>query len=142
MIRYLLTLYIAVGSSAQADESPFTGRFLGTGRACYGMLAVRTQTISWLTSFNQCQAPYNLIERLDSNGRLRMTWRITQSKPACRYEIISLAHDGGANQDIGWTVTGYGSEQSFMNDKRAGYAAAAPDIMSCYLVRDSGKDAR
>ena len=130
------------GTDGQAGEAPFTGRFVGTGRACYGMLAVHTQTISWLTTFSQRQAPYTLVEHTDSDGHLRITWRFTRSIPACRYHLISLTHDGGPDQDIGWNVTGYGSEQSYLADKRAGYTAATPDTMSCYLVRNSGKEAR
>lgn len=143
MIRRLLTLCTAVVLTAQAVEAPFTGRFVGTGRACYGMLAVRTQTISWLTSFSQCQAlPYELAEQTDGDGHLRITWRFTRSTPACRYQIISLTHDGGPDQDIGWNVTGYGSQQSYLRDKSAGYKGATPDTMSCYLVRDSGQAPR
>ena len=142
MIRLALALCMAVGVTARASEAPFTGRFLGTGRACYGMLAVRTQTISWRTTFSQCQAPYKLVERTDSDGHLRITWRFTRSISACRYQLISLTHDGGPDQDIGWNVTGYGSEQSYLADKRAGCPAASPDTMSCYLVRDSGKEPR
>ena len=139
MIRSALALCIAVGLTAQAGEAPFTGRFLGTGRSCYGMLAVRTQTISWLTTFSRCQGPYTLVERTDSDGSLRITWRFTRSLPACRYKLISLTHNGGTDQDIGWNVTGYGNEQSYVADKSVGYTAATPDTMSCYLVRDSGK---
>ncbi len=143
MIRHVLTLAMALGLTAQAGEAPFTGRFLGTGRACYGMLAVRTKTISWLTSFSQCQAlPYELVERTDSGGRLRITWRFTRSIPACRYRLISLTHDGGSDQDIGWNVIGYGSEQSYLTDRSGGYTANTPDALSCYLVRDSGKNPR
>lgn len=141
MIRGVLALCMVAGLTAQAGEAPFTGRFLGTGRACYGMLAVRTKTISWLTSFSQCQAlPYELVERADSAGRLRITWRFTRNLPACRYRLISLAHNGGSDKDIGWNVIGYGSEQSYLADKAAGYTAAAPDALSCYLVREQGKN--
>lgn len=143
MMRRLLTLCMAMCLTAQAGEAPFTGRFLGTGRACYGMLAVRTQTISWLTSFSQCKAlPYELVERTDEGGRLRITWRFTRSVPACRYSLITLTHDGGYDQDIGWNVIGYGSEQSYRTDRNAGYTADTPDALSCYLVRDDGQQVR
>jgi len=141
MIRRVLALCMATALTAQAGEAPFTGHFLGTGRACYGMLAVRTKTISWLTSFSQCQKlPYELVERTDRNGHLRITWRFTRSSPACRYRLISLEHNGGPDHDTGWNVTGYGSEQSYVSDKAADYTADTPDALSCYLVRDSGKD--
>lgn len=140
MIGRVLALFLAAGLTAHASEAPFTGRFLGGGRACYGMLAVRTKTISWLTSFSQCKAlPYELVERAGGGAGLRITWRFTRNIPACRYRLISLSHKGGPDKDIGWNVIGYGSEQSYLADKAAGYAADGPDALSCYLVRDEGK---
>ena len=80
-----------------------------------------------------------MVERADNGGRLRITWRFTRNIHACRYQLISLSHDGGLNKDIGWIVNGYGSEQSYVADKTTGYTADAPDALSCYLVRDQGK---
>lgn len=126
--------------AARAAEPPFTGRFLGTGRACYGTLAVRSKTISWLTSFSQCRdLPYELVARDDGGGRLRLTYRFTRGAPACRYQLISLTHDGSRDQDTGWEVTGYGAAQSYLADKASAYTTHAPDTMSCYLIRDPGQ---
>jgi hypothetical protein len=71
-----------------------------------------------------------------------LLWRFTRAIPACRYRLISLTHNGGSDQDIGWNVTGYGSEQSYVTDRSAGYTANMPDALSCYLVRGSGKNPR
>lgn len=128
--------------SAQA-ETPFTGRFLGTGRACYGTLAVQTKTVSWLTSFSQCQTmPVDLIEQDDSGGSLRQTYRFTRGSTSCRFGVVTLTHDGSKNQDIGWQVVGYPTEASYLEDKARGFSTSAPDIMACYLIRDPGQDAR
>ena len=90
-IRHVLTLCLAVGLTAQAGEAPFTGRFLGIGRACHGMLAVRTKTISWLTSFSQCQAlPYELVERTDS-GTLAHNLALHTKHPGLSLPV-DLAH--------------------------------------------------
>ncbi len=141
--RRVLALCLVMGAPALASETPFTGHFLGSGRACYGMFAVRTKTISWLTSFSQCQAlPYELVEHTDSAGRWRSTWRLTRSAPACRYRVISLAHNGGPNKDIGWIIIGYGSEQSYLADKASDFQADSADALSCSVVRDQGKDPR
>jgi hypothetical protein len=140
MIAHLLIgtciLPVAVAS---AEIQPLTGRFLGSGRACYGTLAVRSKTISWLTTFSQCKAvPYELIERNEQAGALRVTYRLKQSNASCRYTILSLTHMGPEG-DSGWDVTGYGSEQSYRADKSSGYKSKADDMMSCYLTRDPGK---
>ncbi len=134
---------IAIGFAAQAAEPPFTGRFLGSGRACYGTFAVHAKTVSWLTSFSQCQAvPVELVERDDSGGVLRLTYRFTRGASSCRFGTVSLAHDGSKSQDIGWQVVGYASEARFLEDKASGYTMNAPDMTSCSLIRDPGKNVR
>ena len=40
----VLAISLVIGLAAQATEPPFTGRFLGSGRACYGTLAVDAKT--------------------------------------------------------------------------------------------------
>jgi hypothetical protein len=137
--------FVLIGASlmavaaSRAETWPLTGRFLGSGRACYGTLAVRTKTISWLTSFSQCKSiPYELIERNQQGEELRVTYRLKLGTDSCRYAVLSLTHTGSA-KDTGWGVTGYGSEHSYQADKASGYSAKDEDMMSCYLTRDSGK---
>jgi hypothetical protein len=133
---------MAIGGTTVADTAPLTGRFLGTGRACYGTLAVRTKTISWLTTFSQCQSvPYKLLERSESSGQLRLTYRFEHAPASCRYRLVSVTHESAAGKDVGWEVTGYGSEGSYNADKSSGYTAKDGTTMSCYLVRDPGKAA-
>lgn len=134
---------VAISLGAQAAAPPFTGRFLGTGRACFGTLAVHTKTVSWLTSFSQCQAlPVELVERDDSGGALRLTYRFTRGTSLCRFGVLSLAHDESKDLDTGWQVVGYATEASFRADKANGYTRNAPDMMSCYLIRDPARNVR
>lgn len=131
---------IAISLTAQAAEPPFTGRFLGSGRACYGTLVVSATTISWLTSFSQCQAvPVELVERDDSGRTVRATYRFKTRSSSCRFTALSLSHDGTKNPDIGWQAVGYASEARFNEDKASGYTINTPDMMSCALIRDPGR---
>ena len=122
--------------TARADTSSFTGHFQGTGRACYGTLAVQPKTISWLTPFSQCKpARYELVERDSHDGQMRMTYRLKSTAAGCRYTVLTLTHRGTAD-DTGWEVTGYGSEQSYRTDKASGYTIRSEDMLSCPLVRE------
>lgn len=139
----LIAFYLVANSAAQAETRPFTGRFLGSGRACYGTLDIREKTISWLTTFSQCKSmSYQLIERYARKAGSRMTFRLRPGAGAggCRYSILSLTHSGSA-ADSGWEVTGYGSEQSYTNDKAGGYEIQSADQMPCYLIRQPGRSA-
>lgn len=133
---------VALSVGAHAATST-TGSFLGTGRACYGTLAVKTKTVSWVTPFSQCQTtPVDLIDQDDSGGSLRRTYRFTRSSASCRYRVLSLTHDGSKDQDLGWQVVGYSTEASFRQDKAGGFSTSTPDMMACYLIRDPEKKAR
>lgn len=131
---------VIISLAAHAAEPPFTGRFLGTGRACYGTLAVQAKTVSWMTSFSQCKAlPATLADRDDSGGSMRLTYRFTRSASSCRFGVVSLSHDKSKDPNSGWQVVGYATEASFVADKASGYKMHTPDIMSCYLIPDPAK---
>jgi hypothetical protein len=138
--RSSAAISIAVGLAAQAAEPPFTGRFLGTGWACYGALAIQAKTVSWLTSFSQCKAlPVALADRDESGGSLRITYRFTRSASSCRFSVVSLFHDGSKDQNTGWQIVGYVTMASFLAGKASGYTMNTPDMMSCYLIPDAAK---
>lgn len=133
---------MALSVGVHAD-TPFTGRFIGTGRACYGSLAVQPETVSWLTSFSQCRTlPVALIEQDDSGGSPRRTFRFTRGSPSCRFEVLSLTHDSAKGMDIGWQVVGYPTQASFLQDKASGFTTNTSEMMACYLIRDPGKNVR
>jgi hypothetical protein len=130
---------LITAGTAQAAPQLSTSSFQGTGRACYGTLNIHPKTISWITPFSQCKSmSYTLVNQERQNGQSRMTYRLTSHAESCRYAVISLTHAGPA-ANTGWEVTGYGSEQSYLADKSAGYQAKTEDAMSCYLVRNAGK---
>jgi hypothetical protein len=136
IVYWLSGTCLIASSIALGETSSLTGRFLGTGRACYGTLDVRSKTISWVTPFSECKsAPYEVVEHDKSKDELRLTYRLKGQASNCRYRMLSLSHRGSA-PDTGWGVTGYGSERTYQADKASGYRTKAPDMMSCYLVRD------
>lgn len=137
LYTFLGTCLVAA-TAAQAKDSPFTGHFQGTGRACYGTLSVQAKTISWTTPFSQCTSiSYELVERSKQDGQTTITYRFKSHPGSCRYTILALTHHGAADA-TGWEVTGYGSEKSYRTDKSNAYKARAEDMMSCPLVRDPG----
>lgn len=120
-----------------ASSTPLTGHFIGSGRACYGTLAIATKTISWNTAFSHCKAsPFRLVEEINVDGRRRLTFEFSETAPACRFKVISLTHDENSGEETGWEVTGYADPASYQADKDSAYTRNTPDIMSCALVRD------
>lgn len=136
MIGYAFIGAIVAGAmTARAESETVTGRFEGTGRACYGTLSIQAKTLSWLTPFSQCKSmPYRLVDQENHGGKTRMTYRLTSPPSNCHFAVVSLSHTG-LTENTGWEVTGYGSQQSYLADKGSGYQARTEDMMSCYLVR-------
>jgi hypothetical protein len=131
--------FLVTTLTVQAEPKPLTGRFQGSGRACYGTLTIQAKTISWLTPFSQCKSmSYELVDPEKHKGRAGLTYRLTSQAGNCRFAILSLTHAGPA-ENTGWEVTGYRSEQSYRADKSSGYQSKAEDVMSCYLVRNPEK---
>jgi hypothetical protein len=80
-----------------------------------------------------------LVERDDSGGTRRVTYRFKTGSSSCRFGALSLSHDGTKNLNTGWQVVGYASEARFIEDTASGYTMNAPDMMACALIRDPGK---
>ena len=83
-------------------------------------------------------APYQVIEQTNEDNRMRLTVQVNAKAGSCLYSIVSLSHHGTA-PDTGWEVTGYGKKETYEADKASGYQSRAPDIMSCYLVREPAR---
>ena len=131
-------VWLVAIAAVRAEISPFSGRFQGTGRACYGTLAVTAKTISWITPFSQCKSMgYELVERNSREGQMRITYRLKPGAGNCRYTVLALTHSGTVD-GAGWEVTAYGSETSYRTDKFNGYKTRSEDMLSCPLVRDDG----
>jgi len=126
---------VFIVSVASAVDSPFTGAFIGTGRACYGGLHIRPRTISWLTPFSQCQKIlYEVIERRKRGNQREFVFHIKQHAKGCRFGVLYLDHPDIPNLDIDWGIIGYLSLESYETDKRNGYKAPLPNSLSCSLV--------
>lgn len=137
--RVIGAVSLIVPTLVLAEASAITGRFVGSGRACSGTLNLSEKTISWQTTFSQCKAaPYQVIEQTNEGNRMRLTVQVNVKASRCLYSIVSLSHHGTA-ADTGWEVTGYGKKESYEADKASGYQSRAPDIMSCYLVREPAR---
>lgn len=133
----------ALCTHVHASTSPLTGHFIGSGRACYGTLAISNKTISWNTAFSRCKArPFRLTEEDSAEGKRRLTFEFSKISPDCHFQVISLTHDENSGADTGWEATGYADLASYQTDRRSGYTRSAPDMMSCALVRDPGQDRR
>lgn len=139
LVGFFITSFLATITIAKAQSLPFAGRFQGTGRACHGTLAASTRTLSWHTTFSQCESmTHEQIGQEKQGDKTRMAYRRKGNSASCRYAVLTLTHAGTMN-DTGWEVTGYGSEQSYQADKASGYRSKGQDIMSCYLVRQPEK---
>jgi hypothetical protein len=113
-----------------AAETPH-GNFMGSGRACYGMLTITTRAIAWVTPFSLCRAsPYVVIDRQDGSEGLRVTYRLQHPSANCRYPVLVLTHRVDAERDIGWSVAGYASLESAMGRNAGGE-------LGCYLYHPS-----
>jgi hypothetical protein len=121
-----------------AGAAPFTGAFSGTGRACYGKLFVREKTISWLTTFSQCQKlAYEIVDQHTEGHARRFTFHLKARPKACRYSVIFLRHRADeADLRLGWDVIGYDSLEDYRADEKQGFKGDLPTSMTCYLVAD------
>lgn len=99
---------LACASAAAAGNAPFTGVFMGGGRACYGGLFVRTKTVEWNTPFNRCKRTrYDLLERMLAPGHERITMKL--KNPSCAFQVIALEQ----TQEWGWTAYGYQTVEAY-----------------------------
>lgn len=115
-------------TSAAAEESA-RGNYMGSGRACYGMLTITSRQITWMTPFSECLAsPYAVVQRDDQADGLQITYRLMRPSAKCPYPVLVLTHDPGAGADIGWNVVGYPSLASAREGRR-------DRALGCYLYR-------
>lgn len=134
--RFLRSLMAVVlmASSVSGESSPFTGTFKGTGRACSGGLYVRSQTISWVTTFSRCQrVPYEAVERSEKGNQREFVFRLKAHKKMCAFNVLYLHHPNTPDMALDWEVIGYASVAQYEADKRNGFKTALPNSLSCPL---------
>jgi hypothetical protein len=124
-----LLLLVALASAATAADTA-RGNFMGSGRACYGMLTITARAITWMTPFSQCRtSPYAVVDRRNTSDGLRVTYQLARPSAKCRYSVLVLTHKAGADVALGWNVVGYPSLSSATAGRR-------DEALGCYLYRD------
>jgi hypothetical protein len=105
------------------------GNYMGSGRACYGMLTITARHIAWITPFSECRSsPYAILNAHDGTTGLRITYELTRPSEKCRYRVLVLTHAALSENGIGWNVVGYPSLDSAVRGRSA-------DALGCYLYR-------
>ena len=105
------------------------GNYMESGRACYGMLTITAQRITWITPFSECRSsPYAIRDSQDGSTGLRITYELMQPSEKCRYRVLVLTHMASSENVIGWNVVGYPSLDSAARGRSA-------DALGCYLYR-------
>jgi hypothetical protein len=130
----LSSLVLAVSCTAVA-ETPFTGKFSGTGRACSGGLFVRTRTIEWNSSFSVCKsARYEVLEKELVRDHGRVAFRFKTRSRQCLYEVVEAEQVS----TYGWDVRGYQSLESYRKRALPGWSNSPLTerlILSCPMTR-------
>lgn len=129
-----LSLFYLIGACS-AGGTQTVERYVGSGRACYGTLEIRSASISWKTSFSTCESTYRVLDRQNENGKSILVYELRAPTKQCQFKVISLAKftsDGSPSVE----ATGYGSGESYANDKRRRFNGSTPDMMSCSLIRE------
>jgi len=104
------TLAISAPHMAGAEQAPLTGVFHGQGRACFGGLFVRTQTIEWTSSFSKCgPTRYVILDQALTGEHPRIAYQLEKRSRQCRNVVIELMHYEGNV----WDVKGYPSVESY-----------------------------
>jgi hypothetical protein len=133
-----LATALALGFTARAQgvvAQRFTGSFRGTGRACYGRLDVRTRTLSWLTSFSQCQSvPYQVLEQHEHGDERSFAFHLEQPTKGCRFQVVYLHHRDAPERDTGWEGIGYASLEDYRADEAQGFKAGPASSLACELI--------
>ncbi|MET3498242.1 hypothetical protein [Variovorax boronicumulans] len=126
---------VLAGPCTATAETPFTGKFSGTGRACSGGLFVRTQTIEWNSSFSVCRpARYDVLEKDLRKDHGRIVFRFKTRSRQCLYEVIEAEQVG----TYGWDVRGYQSLASYRKRALPGWSNSSlteRQILSCPMTR-------
>ena len=113
--------------AAEADIA--RGNFMGSGRACYGMLTITSRAITWMTPFSFCRtSPYTIVDRRDGADDLSVTYLLAKPSAGCLYQVLVLTHRADEDKDIGWNVTGYPSLSARRQDREE-------ERLDCYLYR-------
>lgn len=135
MKKFLQLAFIIPIGTCSASAAQTVERFIGSGRACYGTLEIRSASIAWKTSFSTCESTYKVLDRQHQNGKSILVYELQVPTKQCQFKVISLAKSASGDS-LTLEATGYGSGESYANDKRRKFTGSTPDMMSCSLVRE------
>ncbi|RQO47442.1 hypothetical protein DBV14_21230 [Variovorax sp. KBW07] len=132
--------FLALGlasSAALAADKPFTGYFVGNGRACTGNLYIRTKTVEWHTPFSVCKpAGYEVLEKDFTETHKRLALRLKTRSKHCGHAVIEVEQAAQVSP-YAWNITGYPSLEAFQKRELPGWKHSALDermTLSCPTV--------
>lgn len=118
VLKFSMAVTCLTASLAAVADAPYSGRYLGTGRACYGVLTITDKHVEWQTPSSKCPpTAYKIVEQ----GGGRVTFRLVRSAAPCSYGVVSLVHHAGKSTDDGWEVMGYRDERTFREHKAGNF---------------------
>jgi hypothetical protein len=119
----------ALAAHAASASDITHGNYMGSGRACYGMLTITAARITWMTPFSRCDSsPYTVRDRQEEPDGVRVVYELLRPSLKCLYRVLVLTHAAAADRGIGWNVVGYPSLDAAVHNRN-------DDALGCYLYR-------
>jgi hypothetical protein len=129
MVAALLIAGLSPLQLVAGDDNVLTGTFEGSGRACYGKLIIKPETISWTTPFSSCKnVPYEILDQTSRGSERRIVYSLKERDKGCLWSIVVLRHRDSPNADLDWDLTSYLTMADYESTNAA-------NSMSCYLYK-------
>ncbi|ENZ78970.1 MULTISPECIES: hypothetical protein [Ralstonia] len=107
--RPLVAVSLLTAQSTMAADA-LTGTFRGDGRACYGALFLRSNTIEWNASFFKCgPTRYKVIEQDLSGDHPHAAFKIEDHRKRCGLAVIEVSR----YSEFSWSVKGYQTMEAY-----------------------------
>lgn len=119
--RLLVAVSLLTAQSAMAADA-LTGTFRGDGRACYGALFLRSNTIEWNASFFKCgPTGYKVIEQDLSGDHPHAAFKIEDRHKRCGLAVIEVSR----YSEFSWSVKGYPTMEAYQKREEPGWKDSA-----------------
>ncbi|CAJ0731116.1 MAG: hypothetical protein QM625_02835 [Ralstonia sp.] len=119
--RLLIAVSLLAAQSAMAADA-LTGTFRGDGRACYGALFLRSNTIEWNASFFKCgPTRYKVIEQDLSGDHPHAAFKIEDRRKRCGLAVIEVSR----YSEFSWSVKGYPTMEAYQKREEPGWKDSA-----------------
>ncbi|WP_426395609.1 hypothetical protein ACN9M1_15200 [Ralstonia sp. R-29] len=119
--RIAIVLSLLGAHSAMAADT-LIGTYHGDGRACFGALFVRPETIEWNASFFKCgPARYKVVEQNLAGDKPRAAFKIDDRRKRCGLAVIEVYR----YNDTFWNVKGYPTLEAYEKREEPGWKDAA-----------------